>query len=137
MVLDTNVLVSGIFFTGPPLVVLRAWRDSRFVLLITRDICREYEAVLTRLMDQFPDVDARPALGLILANSQLVEPASLPEQVCIDPDDDKFIACAVAGGAQFLVSGDSHLLRVGAYEGVQVLRPRAFMDLLDDELRSR
>lgn len=49
VVLDTNVLVSGIFFTGPPYEILSAWQDGRVRLVVTLEIVREYEAVLERL----------------------------------------------------------------------------------------
>jgi len=52
----------------------------------------------------------------------------LPEQVCGDPDDDKFIACALAGGSGYIVSGDRALLAVKGHEGSHVIRPRPFCD---------
>ena len=47
--------------------------------------------------------------------------------MCDDPDDDKFLACAVAAGVSCIVSGDKHLLRVSWYRGIEVLKPRAFV----------
>ena len=52
----------------------------------------------------------------------------LPEPVCQHPDDDKFLACALAGQCQSIVSGDKHLKRVTGYRGIEVLSPRAFVD---------
>ena len=52
----------------------------------------------------------------------------LEGQVCADPDDDKFLACALASGARIIVSGDKHLVDVSGYRGIEVLRPRAFVD---------
>jgi predicted nucleic acid-binding protein len=48
--------------------------------------------------------------------------------VCEDPDDDKFLACAIAGKSKIIISGDTHLLKVSGYEGIKVLRPRKFFD---------
>ena len=53
---------------------------------------------------------------------------SLPEQVCEDPDDDKFPAASLAGNAPIIISGDKHLLRVSGWQDVEVLKPRAFVD---------
>jgi predicted nucleic acid-binding protein len=52
----------------------------------------------------------------------------LEGQVCADPDDDKCLACALASGAGIIVSGDKHLVDVSGYRGIEVLRPRAFVD---------
>jgi uncharacterized protein len=52
----------------------------------------------------------------------------LDEAVCDDPDDDKFFECAIAGGANLIVSGDKHLLKISDYKGIKVVRPRQFVD---------
>jgi predicted nucleic acid-binding protein len=64
----------------------------------------------------------------VLVNAHAFPPERLERQVCIDPDDDKFLACAVASGARTIVSGDKHLLSVSGYRGIEVLRPRAFLE---------
>jgi len=85
VVLDTNVLVSGILFTGPPHQILLAWSEARFELVFTSDIHEEYRRVAAELQHQFPRVD-------------------------------------------LAVSGDTHLLSVSGYRGIEVLRPRAFLE---------
>jgi putative PIN family toxin of toxin-antitoxin system len=130
VVLDTNVLVSGIFFTGPPFEILRAWRDSRFVLFLTEEIVAEYAAVLERLRVDFVGIDAADALKLIIAHARLIVPVSLPAPASADPDDDKFLACALAAPAHYLVSGDQHLLTIDSYDNVRIVRPRTFLDVL-------
>jgi predicted nucleic acid-binding protein len=52
----------------------------------------------------------------------------LPESLCEDPDDDKFIACALAGRCRVIVSGDGHLLKVSGFRGLTVMSPRRFID---------
>jgi len=64
----------------------------------------------------------------VLVNAQAFPPTVLDRQVCTDPDDDKFLACAVASGASTIVSGDKHLLSVSGYRGIEALRPRAFLE---------
>ena len=54
--------------------------------------------------------------------------AVLKEPVCEDPDDDKFLACALASGSKVIISGDKLLLKISGYQGIQVLNPRAFVD---------
>jgi putative PIN family toxin of toxin-antitoxin system len=128
IVLDTNVFISGIFFSGPPYQILKAWRDGRLQLLLSEEILAEYHRVGELLSDEYPHVDLRPFLELLTINTELVTPQKLPNQVCDDPDDDKFIACALAGKSKIIISGDKHLLKVSGYKGIKVLRPRKFVD---------
>jgi predicted nucleic acid-binding protein len=58
---------------------------------------------------------------------KVVTAPPLPEQVCEDPDDDKFLACALAGRNKVIVSGDKHMLDVSGYQKIEVLKPRKFV----------
>ena len=130
IVVDTNVFVSGIFFGGPPGRVLTAWRDGTIKVVVSREIIEEYVRVGDELSARFPAVDLVPALHLIAAGATMVAAPPLPEPVCSDPDDDKFLACAVAAGAAYVVSGDRGLLAASPYEKVTVIRPRALVDTI-------
>ena len=127
IVLDTNVLVSGIFFSGPPADILRAWSRGKFRLVLSPEILDEYTRVSTELADKFPDIDIRRVLDLVVVRSEVCSPAALPHQVCEDPHDDKFFAAALDSRAKIIISGDKHLLRVSGYQGVSVLTPRQFL----------
>ena len=61
-------------------------------------------------------------------NSEIVAPPPLTAPICADPDDDMFIVCALASHTSFIVSGDKHLLNTDGYQGIQVLKPRLFVD---------
>jgi uncharacterized protein len=128
VVIDTNVFISGVFFTGPPSKILEAWRDGRVRIVASPDILEEYRRVGRVLMDPFPNIDIDRILELLTNNSEIVYPESLPNPVCEDPDDDKFLSCALTSGAMVIVSGDKHLLRVSGYEGLQIISPRRFVD---------
>jgi putative PIN family toxin of toxin-antitoxin system len=128
IVLDTNVFISGVFFSGSPYQILRAWRNQEFQIVISLEILDEYYRVGEELSDQFPEADLNPILELITTKAELIEAALLDEPVCDDPDDDKFFACAIAGGANLIISGDKHLLKMSGYQGVEVIRPRQFAD---------
>ena len=127
IVLDTNVLVSGIFFSGPPADILRAWSRGKFRLVLSPEILDEYTRVSTELADKFPDIDVRRILDLVVVRSEVCSPAALPQQVCEDPHDDKFFAAALDSRAKIIISGDKHLLRISGYQGVSVLTPRQFL----------
>lgn len=130
VVLDTNVFVSGVFFGGTPGLVLEAWRDGKAEVVLSREIVEEYVRVGEELADRFPAVDLRPALELLAVSATLVPSPPLPEPVSRDADDDKFLACALAAGADYVVSGDRDLLDVSSHKGVFVVSPRNFVDLL-------
>jgi putative PIN family toxin of toxin-antitoxin system len=128
VVLDTNVFVSGVFFGGTPGRVLEAWRNGSVEVVLSREIIEEYVRVGEELAGQFPGVDLGPALELLAVSTTLVDSAQLRQPVSRDPDDDKFLACALAAGADCVVSGDRDLLDVSPYEAIAVLSPRDFID---------
>lgn len=128
LVVDTNVIVSGIFFSGPPYRILNAWQHGKIEIVLSPEIFSEYRRVAERLSNQFVQIELSPWLELLLANSTIVEPKPLKNAVCEDPDDDKFLACALASNTQFIISGDKHLLDITGYKGVAVVKPRYFVD---------
>jgi uncharacterized protein len=128
VVLDTNVLISGIFFSGPPYRILEVWRRGEIELVLSGEIFEEYCRTADILAREFPPVDLQAILSLIKGNASFIDAPVLPEPVCADPDDDKFIACAIASNADVIISGDKHLLRVDGFKGLRVVRPSEFMD---------
>jgi uncharacterized protein len=128
VVLDTNVFVSGVFFSGPPYQVLKAWRDGKIQLAVSPEIFEEYHRVGEILAEDHPNLDLKPVLDYILLNAEVHSAPSLPEAVCEDPDDDKFLACALASESIVVVSGDKHLLNVSGYRNIEVLKPRDFIN---------
>ena len=128
IVLDTNVFISGVFFSGPPFQIIKAWRDEKIHLVISQEILEEYQRVGEILSVQFSGVVLGPIVDLLMLKSELVTPQPLPERVCEDPDDDKFLACAIAGNTKLVISGDKQLLKVSSYHGVRIITPRNFVD---------
>jgi len=128
IVLDTNVLVSGIFFSGPPRQIVEAWTAGALQVVLSLEILEEYRRVAGELQSKFPTIDIRPILDFLLIHSEICLPNPLPAPVSADPDDDKFIECALSRGVKLIVSGDQDLLGVSGYEGIRVIRPRAFVE---------
>jgi uncharacterized protein len=128
VILDTNVFISGVFFSGPPHQILNAWRDGLIKLVISQDILSEYRRVGEEFADEFPSIDLRPILDLVTIEAELYVAKDLPEPLCSDPDDDKFVACAMASGSMIIVSGDKHLLKVSGYHDIEILKPREFIN---------
>ena len=128
-VLDTNVLMSGIFFGGVPGRVLDAWTSGRIELILSPEILAEYRTVGEELSKRYPERGEAlaPILTLLALNATIVAAPPLPYAVSADPDDDKFLATARALSGTVVVSGDRHLLAVDGWDGVEVLSPRAFV----------
>ena len=128
VILDTNVFISGVFFSGPPHLILNAWRDGVIKLVISQDILSEYRRVGEAFSEEFPSIDLRPILDLVTIEAELYVAEDLPEPLCSDPDDDKFVACAIASGSRIIISGDKHLLKVSGYHDIEILKPREFIN---------
>lgn len=128
VVMDTNVFVSGIFFSGPPYQILNAWQSGKFELAVSQEILDEYRRVGEILAEEYSNINLNPILNFVIEHAKVYEPAKLREPVCEDPEDDKFFACALASRSKTIISGDKHLLKVSGYEGIEVLKPREFAD---------
>ena len=133
IVLDTNVLISGIYFSGPPGRILEAWCSRKLQLAVSIEILEEYLNVAERLANRYGGVEYEGILGLIVQNAQLVQSTDLPEPVSEDPDDDKFLACALASSTRIIVSGDSDLLKISGYADIRVLTPKRFISEFLDQ----
>lgn len=131
IVTDTNVVVSGLLWTGVPQQVLDAGRFG-IVKIVT---CQ-------RLLDELGNTLRLPKLqkavtrtgltadALVLAYSlivELVELDDIPPVIAADPDDDVVLASAVAANASAIVSGDRHLLSLASHAGIPILSPAAFL----------
>jgi putative PIN family toxin of toxin-antitoxin system len=127
IVLDTNVFISGVFFTGPPHQILKAWRDGKVQILVSPSILEEYHRVRIELASQFNDVDLKPFLDLLAVQAEIILAPSLPLVIDEDPSDNKFLECAVAGNAACIVSGDRHLLKLSNFQEIRILKPRDFV----------
>jgi len=128
VVLDTNVLISGIFFSGPPAKILSHWRKGNFIAVISEPIILEYTRVAEEISQKFTQIEITEILGLFILNSEIIDPGGLEIRECEDLADNKFLECAIAGGCEVIVSGDKHLLKMSEFHGVKILKPRDFLD---------
>lgn len=129
VVVDTNVLISGLFFGGLPGRILQAWNEGRISVSLSAPILAEYREVGAELSETHSGLDFEAFAALLVLNSEIVDaPESLDPSVCTDTSDDKFLACAVASGARIIVSGDKELRSVSGWAGIEVLTLRQFID---------
>lgn len=128
-VVDTNVVLSGFFFGGMPGRILEAWRDGRLTLVLSASILAEYREAGAQLESRYGGSDFEAFAALLVVNSEVVDaPEQLAARACTDPDDDKFLACAIAAGARIIVSGDSALLGMSGWNSIEILKPRQFVE---------
>lgn len=128
IVLDTNVFISGIFFSGPPSQILQSWRQSKTKIVLTEQILAEYQRVGAELSAKYPSVNIEPIIELFTIFGEFVATRGISENICEDPDDNKFIECAIASQSKLIISGDKHLLNISGYKDIEILRPREFVD---------
>lgn len=130
VILDTNILLSGFFFGGLPARILEAWHRGQLTLVLSAPILAEYRAAGAEFEADYDGSDFESLAALIVLTSEIVDaPELLPEQVCADRDDDKFLACALAAGLRVIVSGDRRLRAVSGWNDIRVLSPREFVEL--------
>ena len=129
IVLDANVLASGVFWAGYPFRVLELWARDQVQVLASEPILREYADVLRELgRAEGKEHLAESWTSFIFHHAALFDVRSRVG-TCRDPDDDKYLECAVDGGADFIVSGDGDLLSLKSFRGIPIVKPRRFVEL--------
>jgi putative PIN family toxin of toxin-antitoxin system len=127
--LDTNVLVSGIYWKGLPGQIIDAWVDEKFTLVVSLPIFEEYREVLNRFDKQFQVSLAPIWLSIIGRKGTMVQAPILKRQAMSrDPKDEKFIDCALSGKAEYLVTSDKDLLVLDDLVQFSIVKPRTFAD---------
>lgn len=127
IVLDSNVVISGFLFGGPP---------GRVLEYLLEGSVRCFTSL--PLLDEIRDVLRRPKFGLFPEQTlafveelrdlcRIVQPEMRVREITEDPADNAVLECAAAAGAGVIVSGDSHLLKLGRWRGVEILTPREFV----------
>jgi putative PIN family toxin of toxin-antitoxin system len=127
VVVDTNVFISS-FFGGNPRKVIDLWKSGEITLCLSKPIVDEYIDVLRRLELQ-DEKELEELLGLFAHGLHLVYTAKTPQLQVVeeDPDDDKFIECAVALKAKFVITGDRAFKKIQDYMNIKIVSPREFL----------
>lgn len=127
VVLDTNVVVSGLLFGGPPGRLLDLGADGTITLFVSAALMAELDEVLQRAKFRRRLARKGSTVEQLIEDyrsiAQPVVPAPLSGAVPGDPDDDAVLACAVAAAAEIITSGDEHLVSLASYQGIPILRP--------------
>ena len=131
-VLDTGVVVGGIFWRNEPYRCLVALGKRRFTLAVTEPVLDEYVGTVWDVKrEEALALNPEPWLQWLASCARVVIPSPLPKQTCRDAKDDKFLACALAAGASLIVSRDQDLLVLEKPFGIEIVTPRQFLGRLD------
>ena len=130
VVLDTNVLISGLLFGGNPQRVLETVLSGIVNMALSREMLHELEYVLCGRKFRYPPDTARSIVRELESISEFIVPTRKIPVVKTDPYDNMILECAAEAKAEYIVSGDAHLLRLEAFEGIAILNPAQFLDLI-------
>jgi putative PIN family toxin of toxin-antitoxin system len=136
IVLDANVFISAVISPrGNPAQILRLWEQEELELVISPPILEELERVIRypRIQERYDlaEEHVEQFLQLIGANAIMVKPSEELEVIERDPSDNRYLECALAAGASYIVTGDNHLLDLEEYRGVVILNPAGFLALVE------
>ncbi|MDE2231540.1 MAG: putative toxin-antitoxin system toxin component, PIN family [Candidatus Omnitrophica bacterium] len=136
VVVDTNQFVSALISKRSQSArLLELWKNQHFILVTSPEIIAEIKEVL-----EYPHIRQKYKLSkveivslLVLIEHEAVVLPSLPAVHIIKdgPDDNKFLACALAAQAEYIVSGDRHLLNLGSYGPVSIVTVKDFLHVID------
>jgi putative PIN family toxin of toxin-antitoxin system len=124
-VIDTNVLLAGLLWHGPPHALLEQVRAGTVSLVSSPVLLAEladvigrakFDAILTRT-----NTSRERSLAEVRRLAEVIDPPALPQPVCRDPDDDQVLALAIAAKVELIVSGDNDLLLLGSFEGIPII----------------
>lgn len=138
VVLDTNVFVSALLSpTGFPAEIIRLWEEGEFEVLISPALIDELTRVLQYSRIKELHSLSQESLNTFIRRlpfvSIVVEPQIQLDVIKEDPADNRILECAVAGEADYIVSGDQHLIKIKNYQGIEILSPASFYSLLSLE----
>lgn len=133
-VLDTNVFISFCLSDrGAPAELLNRWYHDEFEIALSPPLLEELERVLEypKLQKVFrlSESERDTLITSLKGSAVIVEPTHAVE-IVRDPDDNKLLECAQTAEANYIVSGDSHLLSLGSFQGIQIVDPTSFLAIL-------
>ena len=129
VVVDTNVVISAMLFGGTPGKLISLWQRRIIKPMASKDIIDEYLRVLTYPRFKLDEEEINFILYReILPYFDIIDAPSGPRVIAEDPADDKFIHCALAGDAAYIITGDQHLLALKVHHKIKILSPAEFLE---------
>ncbi len=127
VVLDTNVAISALFWGGPPRDIYDFIRSGQLAMLVSEDMEREFIRVLGYKKFGLSANEIIPLVRDIRSHAIPITPTQKLSVITSDPTDNIFLECAVEGKADYIVSGDRHLLDLAEYRSIYIIRARDFL----------
>jgi len=128
VVFDTNVVASASFWRGAPFECLTAWAQGRCEAVVSPALLAEYHETLEELRQDYPKREPAEWVAALTEAAELVFPTDRATGATPDPADEMVLECALAGEADFIVSGDKkHLLPLGQFHGIAIVSPADFL----------
>ena len=127
VVLDTNVTVSALFWEGNPRKIYDLVREGKLIMLLSDDMEKEFVRVLGYEKFGLSPQEMMPFLRDLRTHAKHVVTKSKISAVIADPTDNIFLECALVGSADFIISGDRHLLDIKVYKGIEIVRAGEFL----------
>jgi putative PIN family toxin of toxin-antitoxin system len=134
VVLDTNVLISAILFGGPPREVLELVISGTIECSLSLSILDELRDVLRRPKFGFSVEQSLQVLEELYAVIDVIHPVERIFILASDPDDNMILECAIASKAEFIVSGDRHLLDLAQFRGILIVRPSEYLRMIREKM---
>jgi putative PIN family toxin of toxin-antitoxin system len=131
VVLDTNILISAILFGGKPRQILEKAIRGEIRLCLSEPILEELKGVLQRSKFGYSPEMIQFIFTELTGIADFVNPSERIDVVLEDPEDNRILECAVEGKANYIISGDSHLLKLNRYRNIEVLDAAAFLERLE------
>jgi len=126
---DTNVIISSIFWRGAPYKFMKRGFKREYIIILSPEILDE---VIDKLRNKFnvPGNKIQKLISILIIFSFVIEPTRKINAVKDDPNDNRIIECAVYGNADYIVSGDRHLLDLEKYKSIKIVTPRDMLEIL-------
>jgi len=137
LVLDTNIFISSFFWGGNPRKIMNRIIDGKDTLFISTEILQEVFFVMNR--PKF-NVAHRQIIRFIASIEEIAHSVTLQgtiHGICRDSDDDKIIECAILGDVNFIISGDNDLLSLKKSQGIPIITPSDYMDIVENQYKQQ
>jgi putative PIN family toxin of toxin-antitoxin system len=130
VVLDTNILVSAAVIRGNEFELLMRAQRGEYEMVLSMDMLIEFEDVISRKKFGFAEEFTESAADEVASIASFVNPKHRFNVISEDPADNRVLECAVAGKADYIVSGDSHLLNLREFKGIKIIKAKNLLEIL-------
>ena len=130
VVLDTNVLISALGWNGKSKEIFRRILRNELELIISYSQLKELQKVMNYPKFDFTEKQKDKFLTIIYEIARVVETTTDLELIKEDPDDNLILASAIENNADYIISGDAHLLNIKKYGNIKVVTPKEFLDII-------